>query len=111
MIGLDGYTISSGIFPKYLQGRQIISVPLAEKEVMYIRYVLCKEQSLSELGVIYVEALKNMLLDKHRIKLCKYILNKCYLSNLILQYDDINIVKGDLVMLEYVLANFLFMRV
>lgn len=47
-----------------------------------------------------------MLLDKHRIKLCKYILNKCYLSNLILQYDDINIVKGDLVMLEYVLANF-----
>ena len=58
MIGLDGYTISSGIFPKYLQGRQIISVPLAEKEVMYIGYVLCKEQSLSELGVIYVEALK-----------------------------------------------------
>lgn len=58
MIGLDGYTISSGIFPKYLQGRQIISVPLAEKEVMHIGYVLCKEQSLSELGVIYVEALK-----------------------------------------------------
>ncbi|WP_440339280.1 LysR family transcriptional regulator [Megasphaera elsdenii] len=58
MIGLDGYTISSGIFPKYLQGRQIISVPLAEKEVMHIGYVLCKEQSLSELGGIYVEALK-----------------------------------------------------
>ena len=45
-------------FEKYLQGRQIISVPLAEKEVMHIGYVLCKEQSLSELGVIYVEALK-----------------------------------------------------
>ena len=58
MIGLDGYTISSGIFPKYLQGRQIISVPLAEKETMRIGYVLCKDQSLSELGVIYVEALK-----------------------------------------------------
>lgn len=58
MIGLDGYTISSGIFPKYLQGRQIISVPLAEKEKMHIGYVLCKGQSLSELGSIYVEALQ-----------------------------------------------------
>ena len=30
MIGLDGYTISSGIFPKYLQGDAIIAVPLDE---------------------------------------------------------------------------------
>lgn len=58
MIGLDGYTISSGIFPKYLQGRQIVSIPLAEKEKMHIGYVLCKGQSLSELGSIYVDALK-----------------------------------------------------
>ena len=58
MIGLDGYTISSGIFPAYLQGREIISVPLAEKGRMHIGYVLCKGQSLSELGSIYVEALK-----------------------------------------------------
>ena len=58
MIGLDGYTISSGIFPKYLQGRQIVSVPLAEKEKMHIGYVLCKGQTLSELGSIYVDALK-----------------------------------------------------
>ena len=58
MIGLDGYTISSGIFPKYLQGRQIVSVPLTEKEKMHIGYVLCKGQSLSELGSIYVDALK-----------------------------------------------------
>ncbi|MBQ9015511.1 MAG: LysR family transcriptional regulator [Firmicutes bacterium] len=58
MIGLDGYTISSGIFPKYLQGREIVSVPLAEKETMHIGYVLCKGQSLSELGSIYVDALK-----------------------------------------------------
>ena len=58
MIGLDGYTIASGIFPTYLQGRQIVSVPLAEQEQMHIGYVLCREQSLSELGSIYVEALK-----------------------------------------------------
>ncbi len=58
MVGLDGYTISSGIFPRYLQGRQIVAVPLEEKEVMRIGYVLCKGQSLSELGKIYIEALK-----------------------------------------------------
>ena len=58
MIGLDGYTISSGIFPNYLQGKQIISVPLAKKEEMRIGYVLCRGQSLSELGLIYVDALR-----------------------------------------------------
>lgn len=58
MIGLDGYTISSGIFPNYLQGRTIVSIPLKEKENMRIGYVLCKGQSLSELASIYVEALK-----------------------------------------------------
>lgn len=58
MIGLDGYTISSGIFPKFLQGESIVSIPLKEKEVMRIGYVLCKGQSLSDLAAIYVEALK-----------------------------------------------------
>lgn len=58
MIGLDGYTISSGIFPKYLQGKQIISIPLAEKEKMRIGYLLCKGQGLSELAEIYIGVLK-----------------------------------------------------
>lgn len=58
MIGLDGYTISSGIFPSYLQGKQIISVPLDVKDKMRIGYLLCKGQELSELGSIYVDALR-----------------------------------------------------
>lgn len=58
MIGLDGYTISSGIFPKYLHGDSIISVPLAEDEIMHIGYILNKDKELSELGRIYIEALK-----------------------------------------------------
>lgn len=58
MIGLDGYTISSGIFPNYLQGNSIVSVPLKEKETMHIGYVLCSGQNLSELAHIYIEALK-----------------------------------------------------
>ena len=39
MLGLNAYTISSGIFPKYLNGENIISVPLAENETMHIGYV------------------------------------------------------------------------
>lgn len=57
MIGLDGYTISSGIFPKYLHGDSIVSIPLKEKETMRIGYLLNKDRALSELGRIYIEAL------------------------------------------------------
>ena len=58
MIGLDGYTISSGIFPKFLQGDEIVSIPLEEPEVMRIGYIINNDKELSELGQIYIEALK-----------------------------------------------------
>ena len=63
MIGLDGYTISSGIFPKYLHGDSIISIPLAEDEIMHIGYILNKDKELSELGRIYIEALKQYQIE------------------------------------------------
>lgn len=58
MIGLNGYTISSGIFPKYLQGDSIVSIPLAEDEIMRIGYLISKYKELSDLGKIYIQALK-----------------------------------------------------
>lgn len=58
MIGLDGYTISSGIFPRYLHGDSIIAVPLDGDETMRIGYILNKDRELSRLGQIYVDALK-----------------------------------------------------
>ena len=57
MIGLDGYTISSGIFPRYLHGDSIVSIPLAETEIMRIGYLLNKDRALSDLGKIYIDAL------------------------------------------------------
>ena len=63
MIGLDGYTISSGIFPKYLHGDSIISIPLAEDEIMHIGYILNKDKELSELGKMYIEALKQYQIE------------------------------------------------
>ena len=63
MIGLNGYTISSGIFPRYLQGDEIISIPLDEDETMRIGYILNKDKQLSELGEIYVNALMEYKTD------------------------------------------------
>lgn len=58
MIGLNAYTISSGIFPKYLNRENIVSVPLSENETMHIGYVLNEKQELNELGRIYLEEIK-----------------------------------------------------
>ncbi len=55
MLGLNAYTISSGINPKYLNGEKIIAVPLSENEIMHIGYVLNEKQTLCELGKIYLE--------------------------------------------------------
>ena len=58
MLGLNAYTISSGIFPKYLNGDNIIAVPLSEQETMHIGYVLNEKQELSKLGKCYLEELQ-----------------------------------------------------
>ena len=58
MIGLNGYTISSGIFPKDLHGDEIHSIPLDAEESIHIGYILNKDRELSELGKIYVEAIR-----------------------------------------------------
>jgi len=57
MIGLNGYTISSGIFPSFLQGDFITAVPLEAEEIMRIGYILNRDKELTELGKIYVKAL------------------------------------------------------
>ena len=58
MIGLNAYTISSGIFPKYLNGKNIVSVPLDVEETMRIGYITNEKQELTELGRIYIDEIK-----------------------------------------------------
>ena len=61
IIGLNGYCISSGIFPKYLHGDYIIAVPLNADEKIEIGTIVHKDTSLSELGEKFYEALKNYI--------------------------------------------------
>ena len=58
MIGMNAYTISSGIFPRYLQGDAIVSVPLSEKEEIHIGYIINEQQELSPLAEDYIHALR-----------------------------------------------------
>lgn len=60
MIGLDGYTISSGVFPKYLHGDNIIAVPLNVDELIRVGIIQHRDVTLSRLGEIYVAALKKV---------------------------------------------------
>jgi len=63
MIGLDGYTISSGVFPKYLHGDDIIAVPLNVDELIRVGIIQHKDVTLSRLGKIYVDAIKKVAQD------------------------------------------------
>ena len=58
MIGLDGYTIATGILPNRLHGDDIISLPLDEDERMRIGYITNKGQTLSELSTTYIDKLR-----------------------------------------------------
>lgn len=58
MVGLNGYTLCSGIICKDLNGEKYESIPLDTDEIMTIGYVKRKGMPLSMLGEKYVEILK-----------------------------------------------------
>lgn len=58
LIGLDGYTVCSGIIDEELNGKDIIAIPLSEDGEMYVGYIHHKQISFSGLGANYIKALK-----------------------------------------------------
>ena len=58
LIGLDGYTISTGILNSDLNGDDIVSVPLQVDEKIEIGYICHKKGLLSELGQRFLKELK-----------------------------------------------------
>lgn len=61
LIGLNGYTICSGVIDENLNGKDIIAVPLADESDMRIGYITHKKGMISRLGLTYLEALKKYL--------------------------------------------------
>lgn len=61
LIGLNGYTVCSGVIDKKLNGKDIIAVPLADESDMRIGYITHKRDMLSRLGTTYLEAIRKYL--------------------------------------------------
>ncbi len=57
-VGLDGFTVSSGVISKELNGENIIGKPLLVDEYMRIGTIVRKDVALSRYGKVYMEALK-----------------------------------------------------
>ena len=63
LIGLDGFHISTGVFPEYLHGDDICSIPLDVDERIRVGYITRRDITLSRLGEIYIEALEKIASD------------------------------------------------
>ncbi|MGN0484065.1 MAG: LysR family transcriptional regulator [Lachnospiraceae bacterium] len=63
-VGLDGYTVSSGVISEELNGENIIAKPLMVEEVMRIGTITHKQMPLSRYGAAYMEALKKHVAEE-----------------------------------------------
>lgn len=61
LIGLDGYTISSGILSSDLNGTDIVSIPLESNEHMEIGYLAPIDRPLGSVAERYLEHLQNYI--------------------------------------------------
>lgn len=58
LIGLNGYTVCSGVLDAGLNGSNIVAVPLEAETVMRIGYITHKNCKLGKLGQSYLHSLK-----------------------------------------------------
>lgn len=61
LIGLNGYTVCSGVIDEKLNGKDIIAVPLAQESNMRIGYISHRKGMISRVGSSYLEALNQYL--------------------------------------------------
>lgn len=61
LIGLNGYTISSGMISSSLDGNNIISIPLETDEVMDLVYIYDSDKPMKEITKQYLEILREYI--------------------------------------------------
>ncbi len=61
LIGLNGYTICSGVLNSDLNGSDIIAVPLESDEKMLVGWIVNAKLTLSAFAQSYIEELKNVI--------------------------------------------------
>ena len=65
LIGLDGYTICSGVISHELNGPEIIARPLAVDDIMTIGLITRKGMALSRYAEAYIKAIKSVVNSKY----------------------------------------------
>lgn len=63
LIGLNGYTISTGIISTELNGTDIVAVPLKVDETIQVGWISQKNFNPSKLGNIYIDELKKIVAE------------------------------------------------
>ena len=58
LIGLNGYTICSGVINEELNGKNIVAIPLDVDDYMEIGYITYSKAGTGKFGNLYIEALK-----------------------------------------------------
>ena len=61
LIGLNGYTICSGVLNSNLNGDNIISVKLKTNETMKVGILIHKKAPLSSMAIDYIKELKTLI--------------------------------------------------
>lgn len=61
LIGLNGYTISTGIISAALNGTDIVAVPLRADEPIQVGWISHQNAALSRLGAIYLDELNKVV--------------------------------------------------
>lgn len=61
LIGLNGYTISSGMISSSLDGNNIISIPLKTNEVMDLIYIYDSDSKMKDVTIQYLNILKEYI--------------------------------------------------
>ena len=61
LVGMDGYTICSGVINETLNGPNIVARPLKVDDYMEIGYIVPNAINLSKLTTAYIEILKSMV--------------------------------------------------
>lgn len=62
-VGLNGYTVSTGVISKELNGENIIAKPLMVEEYMRVGTIIQKDMPLSRYGKAYMNALKKHVFE------------------------------------------------
>jgi hypothetical protein len=57
MIGLNGYTISSGLINADLNGEHIVAVPLRVDDLMTVGYLTNASAGISQMGKLFLDEL------------------------------------------------------